>query len=57
MISFAREKKKERPEGIVIATVKAIIVTTLDINPPLFETDARPSLARSLAFSELKTAS
>jgi len=39
------EKKKERPEGNVIASVKAIMVTILGINPPLFETDARPFLA------------
>ena len=57
MFTSAREKKKERPEGIVIATVKAIVVTILGINPPLFETDARPLLARSLAYSELKTVS
>ena len=57
MYTFASEKKKDRPESIVIARVKAIIVTILGINPPLFETDARPFLARSLAYSELKTAS
>jgi len=49
MYTFASEKKKDRPESIVIARVKAIIVTILGINPPLFETDARPFLARSLA--------
>ena len=42
MEPVSMEKKKERPEGNVIASVKAIMVTILGINPPLFETDARP---------------
>ena len=38
------EKKKERSEGNVIGSVKAITVVILGINPPLFETDARPRI-------------
>jgi len=45
MEAVSREKKKERPEGNVIASVKAIMVTILGINSPLFETDARSFLA------------
>ena len=39
------ERKKERSEGSVIGSVKAITLAILGINPPLFETDARPFLA------------
>ena len=39
------ERKKERSEGNVIGSVKAITLAILGINPPLFETDARPFLA------------
>jgi hypothetical protein len=45
MEPVSREKKKERPEGYVIESVKAIMVTILGMNPPIFETDARPFLA------------
>lgn len=57
MEPVSREKKKERPEGNVIASVKAIMVTILGINSPLFETDARLFLAPPSVYSELKTTS
>ena len=54
MYTFASEKKKDRPESIVIARVKAIIVTILGINPPLFETDARPFFSAIVGLQRAK---
>ena len=42
MDGLSLEKKKERPEVIMIAMVIAIIASILSVIPPLSETDASP---------------
>ena len=56
MKAVVGDRKKERPEGVVIATVETIIATILGVKLPLFETDSSPFSPPSSVESQLKTA-